>query len=306
MESNAGKKFLTFLKRQWRRYKVFLERGIMTSPLEQTQTECRYCGHVFRGNYCPRCGQNRNICSEQPSVLGTFRDAYPQLSNNYIRTMLQLIFRPGYMLRDYFRGHRVIYNPPLNVLVITLSVIALGTGIYQKISGQDVGNENVVSAFFDAAHDKTDKNKSTFYQTLINKMGWIEPGKDKKELSRRELILSMIQEKVFDYDFVAIFVMFPVMGFSSYLAFRKKRVGDRKLSMMEHYIVMVYLYAPLFLLVPSFPVRVFYFLWTYHGLYSLPWRKAAVHTMVMLAWTTLFAILLIILVSALFIFVVYV
>lgn len=127
-------KIFAVLKRSWRKYLVFVERGTPTATLPSDEAECQYCGHVFRGNYCPRCGQSRAVGAKAMTVARTFREAYPQLSNNYIRTLLQLIFRPGYMVRDYLRGHRVIYRSPLNALVITMSIMAICLGVYNVLT----------------------------------------------------------------------------------------------------------------------------------------------------------------------------
>ncbi|MBQ8453134.1 MAG: DUF3667 domain-containing protein [Prevotella sp.] len=83
------------------------------------ENTCPYCGEVFEGRYCPQCGTN----SERTEV--TFRNALQNvldvwgLGNRPMwRTIKELFWRPGYMMRDYLRGRQMAYFPPVKMLFL--------------------------------------------------------------------------------------------------------------------------------------------------------------------------------------------
>ncbi len=64
----------------------------------------------------------------------TFREAYPMLSNAFFRTIIESITRQqASTIRDYFRGHQVIYLGPVTTLVVAISCITICGHIYEEI-----------------------------------------------------------------------------------------------------------------------------------------------------------------------------
>lgn len=109
-----------------RRYQVYLERGKPIPANTKAVTRCKHCGTEYRGNYCPRCGQFHTAgIFGKWRMVKTFREASPIMSNAYMRTIFELLFRPGYMIRDYFRGHQVSYLGPLTTLLVSFSLLTL-------------------------------------------------------------------------------------------------------------------------------------------------------------------------------------
>ncbi len=282
------------LKRSWRKYKVFLERGVRTSPIPPDAVECHFCGHVYYGNYCPRCGQNRIIGTKRLTAARTFREAYPQLSNNYIRTVLQLLLRPGYMLRDYFRGRRVVYQSPLNALVITMSVIALCLGIYYQVN--QIEKKDYVDSVLERAREEQKANPKEKNLTLdfFEKIGLSDThGKT----SQREAIVRTLANNLTSDSIIVIVYMLPILGFSSYLASRKRKFDGRTLTLTEHYIVFAYLYVPLTVFDPHPLIEIVYYAWTYRGLYGLTWRQAFRQVFSLALWFILFMVIFIVLLA---------
>ena len=112
------------------RFSYWKEHGDAIKPLYEGTTECKHCGMVFEGNFCPRCGQSRMVSKvTKHGFVMAFLEAYPQLAGTYLRTMWELLFRPGYLIRDYFRGHRVPYAGPFKTFIVTVSIFALFTQV---------------------------------------------------------------------------------------------------------------------------------------------------------------------------------
>lgn len=262
------------IHRAWRRHQVFIERGTPTSPVVQEETVCCHCGHVFRGNYCPRCGQNRNAGKGKPKFLKTFREAYPQLSNNFVRTMIQLVLRPGYMIRDYLRGHRVIYQSPISTFVIAISLFTLYTSIRNQVVQKDAPTQSVIKTAYHTIESKyaTDAKKDKRMYAAYTK--WKQKHNEKPQ-SRWGITFAIIKDKLANDTMLSLFFLFPVFGIISYLVFRKQPFYGRRLNIMEHYVFYTFLYSSVIVLFDDYILPSFlYTAWAYRGLYRLSWGRA--------------------------------
>jgi hypothetical protein len=292
-------KIFTTIKRFWRKYMVFVEHGAFTAPMTSDWAECRYCGHTFQGNYCPRCGQNRNIGTKKPTMLRTFREAYPQLSNNYLRTLIQLVLRPGYMMRDYFRGHRVIYQSPLNALLLTMSVIALCIGVYHQVNKTE--EKHNLELFVENVEQNAGKHKEGYdiFKTALDNLGLTRKGEKAK--AHHEVLWTVL-DRLTSSNVMLILCLLPMMGLASHIVCRKRQFGNRKLTIVEHYIIFVYLYVPITIFKPHALVEMFYYVWTYRGIYGISWAKAFGLTLRMILWSCAFGLLIVIILSTTLVF----
>lgn len=144
-----------------RRYQVYLERGKPIPANTKAVTRCKHCGTEYRGNYCPRCGQFHTAgIFGKWRMVKTFREASPIMSNAYMRTIFELLFRPGYMIRDYFRGHQVSYLGPLTTLLVSFSLLTLVTHTYEELTNTvEPEKKEVVSK-----KDSSGKEEKYIYQ----------------------------------------------------------------------------------------------------------------------------------------------
>jgi len=92
--------------------------------------QCHNCGNEFVGNFCPICGQRAevgrvgwNTIRENISLLWGLD------SRSLMYTLVQLLGRPGYLVRDYISGHRQVSFPPVKMLVI----VCLFVVIFEKV-----------------------------------------------------------------------------------------------------------------------------------------------------------------------------
>ncbi len=274
----------TAIRRRWRRLQVFVERGTPTSPVLTEETECCHCGLVFSGNFCPRCGQNRAAGKGKPRFLKTFREAYPQLSNNFLRTLFHLLCRPGYMIRDYFRGHRVIYQSPVSTFLISISIVALCTNIGHRIaptqfkvqqeSGFDQFKDGVSVKMGQETAQKDPQFKKAYERWRVHH--------DKTPSSRMAAVWDVVKEKLTSDVTLTLFALFPLLGVTSYSIFRRRKFDGRRLTVMEHYIIYVYVFSIsnfFDLFDSSGLLSIFYVVWAYRGVYRLSWWKSVVYTL---------------------------
>jgi len=96
------------------------------TPLAEPVT-CPNCGAAITASYCPHCGQETSLAL--PTVRALLREAagrYVALDGRLWRTMSALLFRPGFLTREYFAGRRRRYIRPARLfLVLSLALFAV-------------------------------------------------------------------------------------------------------------------------------------------------------------------------------------
>ena len=90
---------------------------------------CLNCGHQLHGEYCSHCGQE-HIGTGVPGremLREFFKDEF-HLDFRIVRTIIPLLFRPGFIPAEYVAGRRIRYSPPLRTYVfISFILLALIT-----------------------------------------------------------------------------------------------------------------------------------------------------------------------------------
>lgn len=87
------------------------------------EAKCLNCGTEFRGHFCPNCGQN--AVTKRFTLVQTLKHVlfiFTKFDDTFWHTVYELFTRPGYMIRDYIRGHRVEYLRPLQLLICLVTV----------------------------------------------------------------------------------------------------------------------------------------------------------------------------------------
>lgn len=116
----------TFIDSWWHPYAVRLRafhikliQGRKTPPASTETCTCLNCGTTYTGNYCNRCGQSRNTPRYRLSnALKNIAGGFFNIDNGFGRTLLELLYRPGYMIRDFIGGKRIEYFRPFQTLFI--------------------------------------------------------------------------------------------------------------------------------------------------------------------------------------------
>ncbi len=109
------------------------------SKLEQhgVAANCHNCGAAVNYHYCAVCGQETKLHVPSASeFIHEFVGHYVALEGRLWKTLAALLFRPGFLTREYIEGRRVRYVEPLRVY-LTFSIIFfallkfLGPPVYQ-------------------------------------------------------------------------------------------------------------------------------------------------------------------------------
>lgn len=109
---------VSFIKDKYRQFRQWQE-----CPFEYHDTHdqhgCCNCGAESDNNYCPRCGQKAVYGPiTWHSVWQGLLDVWGVGSRSLPYTLWQLLWRPGYLIRDYISGKRQVSFPPVKMLVI--------------------------------------------------------------------------------------------------------------------------------------------------------------------------------------------
>lgn len=87
---------------------------------------CHNCGNEFDGNFCPICGQRAEVGRVGwLSIKDNIALLWGMDSRSLGYTLLQLLGRPGYLVRDYISGHRLVSFPPVKMLVIVCLFVVI-------------------------------------------------------------------------------------------------------------------------------------------------------------------------------------
>lgn len=110
----------------WRAFRMWQRRPHQVAPLKDEEYVCASCGTSFQGNFCPRCGQSAKVgrFSFKKAFL-LFLDVWGLGNRGMFRSIRDLMFRPGYMIRDYVSGMQSAYFPPFKMffLLAALSLV---------------------------------------------------------------------------------------------------------------------------------------------------------------------------------------
>ena len=82
-------------------------------------TTCLSCGHQFKGNYCPNCGQKATVKRITASVLlEDIFHFFTHLETGFLFTTWNFLIRPGVSSVKYIEGKRLPYQKPVSYFLI--------------------------------------------------------------------------------------------------------------------------------------------------------------------------------------------
>lgn len=114
-----------------RRIDYRMQQPVAMPDFDHTHHKCTHCGYMFEGNYCPQCGLSADhVRFDFKRLIHNFLDIWGMGNRPMFRTMRDLFWRPGYMIRDYLQGHHLFYFPPFKMLAVLTIFIVFLTWIF--------------------------------------------------------------------------------------------------------------------------------------------------------------------------------
>jgi hypothetical protein len=102
----------------------------MTEDSVETLPGCASCGQPLTHAYCGHCGEealDRSKLTARYFLTRTVPNEILNLDGKIWRTLLLLLFRPGFLALEYVKGRRRPYVNPLRVLIVAIVAYVLAT-----------------------------------------------------------------------------------------------------------------------------------------------------------------------------------
>lgn len=159
------------------------------TPLRK-ETDCLNCGAIVQGRYCHICGQENTEPKETfwHMVTHFFYDI-THFDGSFFVTLKDLLFKPGFLSREYMLGRRKKYLHPVRMYVFTSAVFFLVFFSLFHVSEDDISinnsreklNEGFVAVKTEAFKKAKNKEDSASVLKGLELLGYKETNKNKKE-----------------------------------------------------------------------------------------------------------------------------
>ncbi len=104
--------------------------------------------------YKPHCGQNRH--TPRFTIRNAFQNilsGFFNIDHGFSRNLIELLYRPGYMIRDYLKGKRVHYYKPFQTLFVLAALYIMGVQLIDpaaiKLSEKEMEEEPTIASLMD-------------------------------------------------------------------------------------------------------------------------------------------------------------
>lgn len=136
-------------------------------PLRK-ETDCLNCGTIVQGRYCQVCGQENIVPHEGFWHMAKhFFYDITHFDSKFFDTLKLLLFKPGFLSKEYVKGRRAGYLHPVKMYVFTSAVFFLiffsliGTSGLKISTEQPLGKEARIALVKDLEEEaKTDTSSS--------------------------------------------------------------------------------------------------------------------------------------------------
>ncbi len=98
----------------------------MSHVPQRKEKDCLNCGTIVQGKYCHVCGQENVVPKETfwHMVTHFFYDI-THFDSNFFTTVKDLLFKPGFLSKEYMHGRRASYLHPIKMYVFTSAIFFL-------------------------------------------------------------------------------------------------------------------------------------------------------------------------------------
>ncbi len=165
------KKYLTYLTNKEKRtawlraFRMWQRRPYEVAPLKNERHVCSSCKTEFTGNYCPRCGQAAEVGRFSfKKALMLFLDVWAIGNRSMLRSLRDLMLRPGYMIRDYLSGMRSAYFPPFKMFFLLAAfslIVEYGFDLGPSDDKKTTPTEQTTAVPADSLKESTTKAEQT-------------------------------------------------------------------------------------------------------------------------------------------------
>ena len=188
------------------------QQPMMHTVITGEEHVCENFGTSYVGRFCPQCGLRGNYSRlTVKNVMQGFLDIWGFGSRPMLRSIQELFWRPGYMMRDYIRGHRVEYISPIQLLFFLATLYLAVKWLFHV----DVDEAIVVQA---ASTDTAESSAELAFVTHV-----------------QDLLRTFLSNKALSALVMSVFLAFPLK-----FCIRRTEYG-RTLNYVELYFFSAYM-----------------------------------------------------------------
>lgn len=193
----------------------------------EVENACKNCGLHYHGSFCPDCGQtSKTKRFTLHNALMMTLEVWGMGNRSMPRTLLELIVRPGYMIKDYLNGRRISYFPPVKMLFVFCIFLSFALWVLPIDYLDDLSNLETGTVVFG------------------------EESKNAPKISLEVLFVSLLQSMTTWFDNHKVVELLTIHLFiiiSTALCFRKTSDGN-KLTLTEHFFSQMYIASQMMLI----------------------------------------------------------
>lgn len=109
----------------------------MAEKEKPRKLKCKNCGLVYKGYFCPRCGQNASV--RRFDFKYFLKESFVSsldIENGFFPTIKALTLTPGPTIKAYLQGKRLKLTIPMRYLIVMGAIAAIITIRYKVFAGE--------------------------------------------------------------------------------------------------------------------------------------------------------------------------
>lgn len=105
---------------------IFKQNFTLSHVPQRKEKDCLNCGTIVQGKYCHACGQENVVPKESFWHMVThFSYDITHFDSKFFTTLKDLLFKPGFLSKEYMAGRRASYLHPVKMYVFTSAIFFL-------------------------------------------------------------------------------------------------------------------------------------------------------------------------------------
>ena len=230
-----------------------------SNPNPPELIRCKNCDHQFSGKFCSNCGQSVKEL-ERPIrfMVADFMGTIITFDTRLLKTLVTILFKPGYLTIDFLAGKRARYMPPFRFyLFISFVMFLLMSTVTNKSIKDNYGKDKqgnlIGTSTIAAVTDSIKNSKDTafvaarqaiqieldsadvdsseideiddYIDTFEKAIEDIEDGKSKyaKQVKMIQDYPELYINKLYQYTSWSLFLFMPIFAFFLWISFFRTR-----------------------------------------------------------------------------------